>query len=95
MELYKAALSGAVRGFKRNPRRSLTVEEGLICQETELAWRFARRAREVLEVEEAKASRANVVRDLLLPIVSADELLEKFNRGIIQTEPEEEETNES
>ncbi len=77
LELYKATLIGVCGQFKRNPARSLTVEEGLILQETEIAWRFAKRARELIAVEEAKARR-------LPPIVTADEF-EEFN-GLIETE---------
>ena len=69
-------------------------EEGLICQETELAWRFAKRARELIDIEEA---RLNACSRRLPPIVSASQLVEKFNSGLIQTKPESaeaEETNE-
>ena len=71
LRLFEAALIGVCGRFKRNPGRSLTVEEGLICQETELAWKFARRARELIDIEEARA-----------------EICERFNRGLMQAEPE-------
>ena len=71
MRLFEAALIGVCARFKRNPARSLTVEEGLILQETELAWKFAKRARELIDIDEARA-----------------EICERFNRGLVQADPE-------
>jgi hypothetical protein len=83
LELFSAALSGAVRGFKRNPARSFVSEEAMILQEAELAWRFAKRARELIDLEEAKACR-------LPPIVAPAELCQEFNSRLIQSKPQSE-----